>query len=572
MSFVRDFLTRWNFEVDDKALDNADRKLSELGKRMKGVGDGWDNVTEKAAEFGKAVAVVSAAVTAAVGGFFLITRSTAEFAGRINDTATALGVTTSQLQKLQYAATVGGASVEKLEAGLRVLTRNSFAASDGTGEQAEAFQKLGVAIRYSNGEMRNTDELLIDIADSFSNLQDGTEKSALAMKVFGKEGASLLPFLNKGRGGIQALMDEAESLGIVLSQDMIDASGAFNDSLNRLIYVFNGVKNTLGAALLPIFQGYITSIFDAIRLNSELIKTKVDEWAKRIGAAMNVLWRVLQFGFKVVDRIISLFGGWESASKLALAALALFGSAKILMAFNALAKAVMGLAFQLNAAGMAALKAQVIAFAIPLAIGAAIAAVGLLIEDIVTFFQGGESAFGKFVKLIQDNLDTIENAFAAIGITVVELWLTPLRTVLEYLNKIIKTFTGVDMLNRFGILTGEAGEEQRSKLIKAGIGAAFSPIRNANIDERGILQTPENRVGPIRAVGPNQPAITARPDVARAGGGSSAGPTTLQNNVTVNASGLTQDQASAAIADALRRSNDDFLRKSGQKSQPKIRE
>lgn len=593
MSFIREFLTRWDFDVNDQPLENMEKKLSLAAGRMRNLDKATEEFNKKAEALGKIVAGVGAALTASVAGLFLVTKSTAQYAATVNDTAIALGVTTDQLQKLRYAAAVGGASVDKLETALRMLAKNSVAATDGTGEQAEAFQILGIAVRNSSGEMREVNELLLDAADAFSALQEGPAKTALAMKVFGKEGASLLPFLNRGRAGIEALLSEAEDLGLVITREVLEAFGQFNDSLNRIDFILTMVKVKIGASLLPAFQGMVNSILDWVKANRELIKTKVEEWAEKISSALSIVWRVTAFGFKIVDRIVQLFGGWEFAAKAVLSALALFGAAKILIALNAaknafgvflatktiasltkLRTAILWIHLEIQTLTVKTLAAQAAALAIPLAIAAAVAAIGLLIEDVVTFFEGGESAFGKFLRMIQDNLDWMERAFIDVGTSIIEFWIWPLRTVYETLNKIFKMVTGIDALGMIGIKTGEAGEKQRAELLKAGLGGAFrfatSPIRDANIDERGIL-----REGPIKATpAPVQPLPAARraSDSTAAANARSSGPTTLTNNVTVNASGMTQDQAKAVFTEAIKRSTEDLHRRAGQKSQPKIRE
>jgi hypothetical protein len=55
-----------------------------------------------------------------------------------------------------------------------------------------------------------------------------------------------VPFLNQGREGIAALMEEAKSLGLVMSEDAARASEAFNDNLTRLHAVTEGVQRQFG--------------------------------------------------------------------------------------------------------------------------------------------------------------------------------------------------------------------------------------------------------------------------------------------------------------------------------------
>ena len=50
-------------------------------------------------------------------------------------------------------------------------------------------------------------------------LPDGAEKTALAIELFGKSGADLIPFLNQGREGVGALTAELQDLGVQIGGD-----------------------------------------------------------------------------------------------------------------------------------------------------------------------------------------------------------------------------------------------------------------------------------------------------------------------------------------------------------------
>ena len=115
-------------------------------------------------------------------------------------------------------------SAAAMNRGLLFLSRNASAAAGGSKEAAEGFQRLGVKLKDADGKLRSPAELIYDVADGLQRLPDGTEKAALAMKLFGRGGAELVPVLNGGRGGLRALGVEARELGVVLSKDAIAAA------------------------------------------------------------------------------------------------------------------------------------------------------------------------------------------------------------------------------------------------------------------------------------------------------------------------------------------------------------
>jgi hypothetical protein len=111
-----------------------------------------------------------------------------------------------------------------------------------------------------HGQIRPTEQVLLDLADKFSVMPDGADKAALAVKLFGKEGLAIIPFLNQGREGITALMEEAQRLGLVMSEDVARASEAFNDNLTRLSAIFEGVQRQIGAAVVPVLADFTEQV------------------------------------------------------------------------------------------------------------------------------------------------------------------------------------------------------------------------------------------------------------------------------------------------------------------------
>ncbi|MFS6738956.1 hypothetical protein WHJ50_14470, partial [Staphylococcus aureus] len=99
----------------------------------------------------------------------------------------------------------------------------------------------------------NMEEALLQVADSFKEMPNGTDKAALAVQLFGKQGAELIPILNKGRDGIKEMGDAAEALGLTMDTKTSKAverlkqrQDAFNDTIK-------GTETRLGKELIPTF-------------------------------------------------------------------------------------------------------------------------------------------------------------------------------------------------------------------------------------------------------------------------------------------------------------------------------
>jgi lambda family phage tail tape measure protein len=203
--------------------------------------------------------------TAAIAGSVAIgamVKQSINYMDKFDDFSQITGIAIESLSALTYAATVTGISQETLEGGLVRLTKGMSEAQQGTGEALKAFEALGI----STADLGSADGVLMQIADRFGNMQDSAEKTALAIAIFGRSGAKLIPFLNEGRTGIEKLKKEADELNVVISTEASKAAAEFNDNLTRLAAASQGWGVTLAEKVLPALNAIVESLVDANKI------------------------------------------------------------------------------------------------------------------------------------------------------------------------------------------------------------------------------------------------------------------------------------------------------------------
>lgn len=219
-----------------------------------------------------ALAVTTAMVTAG-GAIGLAMKKLIGEADNMSKMAQSIGIPIDQLSKLNYAADLSGVSLDKLGVGVKRLSMGLLdMAQGGTSGAAKAMQALGISAKDAEGKIRPTTAVMEDLADRFSKMPDGAQKTALAMQVFGKSGADLIPMLNSGADGLRAMYDEAEQLGIVLDEQTGKAAEAFNDNLTRLGKVKDGIITQITAAMLPALLSMSEAMVGAAN-NASAMKT-----------------------------------------------------------------------------------------------------------------------------------------------------------------------------------------------------------------------------------------------------------------------------------------------------------
>lgn len=200
-------------------------------------------------------------VSLSVAGFAAMIKSAIDAADHLNKLSQKIGISVEALSTLRFAAQLSDVSLETLQKGIKGLSQNITEANTGVGDGAQVFEALGISVKNADGSMKSTEAVLLQVADVFANLEDSAVKTALAVKLFGKSGMDMIPFLNQGAAGINQLTAEAERLGLKLTTETARSAEAFNDNLTAL----KASSSSLGIALARDFLPELTNITNAMR-------------------------------------------------------------------------------------------------------------------------------------------------------------------------------------------------------------------------------------------------------------------------------------------------------------------
>lgn len=245
-------------------------------------------------------------------------RAMAQFSKQVIDSQAALvdmaaksGTTVENLSSLGYAASQSGSDLQTLDAGLKGIAKTSTEAAKGSESASAALDALDVSATNADGSLKDSSDLLLEIADKFAQYEDGAAKATLAQELFGKAGRDLIPLLNKGAAGIQELQKEATALGITVSTQTAQAASAFNDELSKIGAVTRGVVGAALADLLPVMKDFASGL------------TEGEGAAARLDTASRVLatgLRLLASGGVIIAEIFDRAGDVIGATVAAIVA------------------------------------------------------------------------------------------------------------------------------------------------------------------------------------------------------------------------------------------------------------
>lgn len=263
------------FEKDMKAARDAVRRsANDMQSAMNGVAESFNRTLKNAFSLRNIIPQLFAG--ASVAGLVYFVKSTIDAADRLNDLSKSTGVSVETLSTMGYAAKQSGVDMESLGIGFKKLGKNMADAASGTGEAKDAFKVLGISVKDNNGNLKTSEQVMLELADKFAGIEDGAGKTALAIKIFGKSGADLIPLLNEGGNGLARLQREAREAGVALSTEAAQAADQFNDNLGRLAANLKGTVLPLitdfVAGINSVFEAYKKTDWDRLDMAEEKLK------------------------------------------------------------------------------------------------------------------------------------------------------------------------------------------------------------------------------------------------------------------------------------------------------------
>ena len=258
--------------------DKANESLAKTDKKATGVAEGLGKVAGTVA--GVATAVVGTAT--AIGGAVLsVADDFSQQTDEIDKASIRMGITAEKYQELAYAAGQCGVEMSTME---------------------QAAKKL-----------EGTDLNLDDAMNQIMSLTTAEERSAKAAELFGDKLAyNLSPLIEQSGEDFDGLIERANELGLVMSGDAVKAGVEFGDLMSDLKQSIGALKNSLGAAFVPMLNeflkgliSYIPQIQEAVGRFAPMIS---DFFSELIPIMLNVTDEIFPVLMDILNSLLPVLG------------------------------------------------------------------------------------------------------------------------------------------------------------------------------------------------------------------------------------------------------------------------
>lgn len=255
---------------------------------------------------------IATAATAAVTALAKMTLDSGKWADDLNTLSKQTGISTEDLQKYQFAASRVDVSVDTLTGSMAKLTKNMSNARKGTGDAADAFSALGVDITDANGSLRDNEDVFKETIKALGQVENETERDAMAMQIFGKSAQDLNPLILGGADALEQLGAEAEAAGLILDQDSIDKLNGVQDAVDGLKASAEGAGHLFSVGFagpisdaINVATGYIQKLTASFDGGFAKMGEAVGEILTDITAKINeYLPEVINLGMSIITTLI----------------------------------------------------------------------------------------------------------------------------------------------------------------------------------------------------------------------------------------------------------------------------
>jgi len=310
-----------------KDVDKTSSKVETFKSVLAGVG-------VVAAGTVAAFAAIGAAAIAAVAGISALVFKASEAAGELVDLSTQTDISTTRLQELKFIGNQVGVSLDTITGAQSRLIRSMDSAREQSdkfnealasgksedeiaqvGDMALAFNKLGISVTDSNGNLRDQQAVFDDVIEGLRRVQNPAERDALAMQIFGKSARELNGIIKSSPAELAALTKEAHELGAVMSEEDVAALEAFGDTLAAIQDGIKGTLGTLAADFLPVFREVFGAISGYVKEFSKIVRGADGDFGKIAEGLIGLVKKIatdvaaqapamLQAGLAIVQSII----------------------------------------------------------------------------------------------------------------------------------------------------------------------------------------------------------------------------------------------------------------------------
>jgi len=221
-----------------------------------------------------------------------------------------LGITTERASVLMVAMRHMGMDSETISLAAGKMAKQLFTNS-------QAFEKLGVSIKDSNGQYRPTLDIMGEVNAKLKEIKNPIEQNIAGTQVYGKSWNEVRGVLKVTADEIKAAEQKTKDLGLVVGDEAVSQSKKYKESLNDMKLIMSSLEIQLGNVMLPAFVklgSWLGGVGPVVGKGMALTMQSLGNVMETVGESVDALWQVVKAGFLAIGDLISMIMGKKAKS------------------------------------------------------------------------------------------------------------------------------------------------------------------------------------------------------------------------------------------------------------------
>ncbi|GBQ92081.1 Phage-related tail protein [Acetobacter nitrogenifigens DSM 23921 = NBRC 105050] len=273
---------------------------------------------------------------ASVAGIYRLASAWGQAGTRLQTASRSIGMAPEKLMALQNAARLSGGTAEGMTGALEGLAQTRWEAVNGFAPEATAqFQALGIS--FEELRKMSPDQMFERLAKRLRAIKDPVARTIAAQKIFGGDAAGILPILQQTGDAFERNVRQAERYGLMNTKG-VAAADRLRRAQEGLSEAVEGFGYSIAESLEPVIRPVVEQMSEWIAANRTWIAQDI---AGYVGKFITWLrtggWDKIKGDitgvYDAVTNVVTSLGGWKSAGRDALIAVAAIYAAPVLAGF-----------------------------------------------------------------------------------------------------------------------------------------------------------------------------------------------------------------------------------------------
>ena len=237
----------------ETSTGGVSKKTEAFGKtHTSTVGNAISQIKNLRASYLIAAGAIGATIGMVGAAAFSTANKLANYVEQVTDLADATGISTKTIQVFGEAAKMSGETFQDASQSINLFYRQIGAAKSGSKDAIQTFQNLGISLKDTNGNFRDGEEILLEVADKLTLVSDKTDRASYLQDLFGRSGIKMSETIERLAKEYDPLLTNLDHFNMLIDDSKREKVEKYLKTTREWKTAWEGLSQSIGQKVLPV--------------------------------------------------------------------------------------------------------------------------------------------------------------------------------------------------------------------------------------------------------------------------------------------------------------------------------